>query len=44
MQPLKDSFFLGEDKYEMRDINEVRKGFKTDIFNKIKSDTRLADK
>ena len=34
----------GSDKYEIRDINEVREGFKTDIFNKIKSNTRLANK
>merc|ERR1712126_380835 len=34
----------GSDKYNLADINEVREGFKTDIFNKVESNLRLAAK
>jgi len=34
----------GSDKYDLRDINEVREGFKTDIFNKVAGNSRLAAK
>jgi len=38
------SSVAGEDKYELKDINEVRDGFKTDIFQKISNNSRLGTK
>jgi len=34
----------GEDQYDLKDINEVREGFKTSLFHKIGSNSRLAAK